>query len=133
MIQGYFLSCVYLVFSSLLFLVDEYREKLLFMLRIRAKLEDDKRFLSAYFYTGIVISVITLFLPIYPGPVVLGDLLVSVFTLVAAIHFKLRLSEKNALSSNLNFTKIKKREVFLGYATMVVALLHFLLPSFVIL
>lgn len=133
MIQGYILSIAYLLFSALLLLLDNHREHLSFLLKARARLEDDCKVLNLYFYSGIAIAILVLFFPIAPGPVVLGDLLVVLFICLCAFHFKLKLSERNKARSNLYFSQYNKNAQRLGYATIAVAMLHFILPSFVIL
>lgn len=133
MLQIYFLSIVYLVFSSLLLLIDYYREKLAFLLRLRAALRDNRKAQHIHFISGLAISILLLFFPISPGPMFLGDLVPSIAIAFESFYFLVSYSEKNrdrGLSFNGTKLEVKRRNA--GYASLLVALLHFLFPSFVL-
>ena len=97
MIQLYLLSVAYLVFSSLLILVDSYRRKLSFMIKVKSRLREDSKRLNIYFAAGLMISLLNLFLPMSPGPAIIGDLVPSLSVLFMAFFFRLLYSEKNIM------------------------------------
>lgn len=133
MLQIYFLSLAYIVLSSLLLLLDYYREPLAFLLKFRAMLRDSKRAQYFYFISGIAISVLALFFPIAPGPMILGDLLPAITVLLQAFYFLIAYSEKNRDRGLVfNGASLEERKRNAGYASLVIALLHFIFPSFVL-
>ena len=97
MIQQYFLILCYLVLSALLFLVDSYRKQLSFVIRIKGILMENRHYLDAYFISGIIIALWALFVPMYPGPVILGDLVPSLWTIYSAFFFRFRFLDSKIL------------------------------------
>ena len=71
-LQFYILSITYLIFSSLLLLVDSYRRGLSFMLKAKSKLKDDEKKRNELFLGGILIALGKLFFPIAPGPIIIA-------------------------------------------------------------
>lgn len=133
MLQIYFLSIAFLGLSSLLLLLDYYREELSFLLRFRAFLRENKKAQYAYFISGIAIAVLLLFFPIYPGPMLLGDFIPAIVAALNAFYFMIAFSEKNK-ERGLSFsgTKLEERKKLAGVISLAVAMLHFLFPSFVL-
>ena len=133
MIQGYFLSVFYLLFSSLIYFQGKYRVELSFMLRFTDALEKDRRKLYAFSIFGLVTFLILILFPESPGPVILGDLIVALMVLYNTIYFFLMIKrkEKSEKSDYLD-TKRGERKIVLGYISLSLAVLHFLLPSFVL-
>ncbi len=133
MLQIYFLSIIYLIFSSLLLLLDYHREQLAFLLRLRSMLRDNRKAQQIHFISGLAISILLLFFPISPGPMILGDFIPSIVIAFESFYFLISYSDKNkdrGLSFNGTKLEVKKRNA--GYASLIVALLHFLFPSFVL-
>ena len=134
MIQAFLLSEVYLVLCGLLLLMDFYRSSLSFLLRFRAFLEENSKSSKVFFLVGIATGALMLCFPISPGPVVLGDLIPSLAVLSAALYFKVEYSESNEDKERaLSGTKLMKARKRAGYAYLAIAILHFILPSFVLL
>ncbi len=133
MIQGYFLSIFHLLLSAMIYLQGKYRVELSFMLRFTDALEKDRRKLYAFSLFGLVTVLILLFFPESPGPVILGDLIVALMVLYNTIYFFLMIKrkEKSEKSDYLD-TKRGERKIVLGYISLSLAVLHFLLPSFVL-
>lgn len=133
MIQGYFLSLFYLIFSSLIYFQGKYRIELSFMLRFTDELEKDRKKLYGFSLLGLLTFLILLFFPQNPGPVILGDLIPSLVVLYNTIYFfmMIKRKEKSGRSDYLD-TKRGERKIILGYISFSVAVLHFLLPSFVL-
>lgn len=134
MIQQYFLSISYLVIAALLFLVDSYRRQISFAIRIKGALMENRKLLDAFFVSGIAISLLALFFPVYPGPVILGDLIPSIWIFYSAFFFRFRYSEKRIEQGEVFFeTSTLDRTAKLGWITALIAVIHFLLPQFVLL
>ena len=133
MIQFYLLAVAYLVFSALLILVDSYRRRLSFMLKAKARIREDMKRLNLYFVAGIAISLLLLFLPIPPGPIVAGDLLPALYILFIAFLLRILYSERNRERSDAFLAGKKSRMKKIGIITLAVALIHFLFPSIVLL
>ena len=133
MIQFYLLAVAYLVFSALLILVDSYRRRLSFMLKAKARIREDMKRLNLYFVAGIAISLLLLFLPIRPGPIVAGDLLPALYILFIAFLLRILYSERNRERSDAFLAGKKSRMKKIGFITLAVALIHFLFPSIVLL
>ena len=133
MIQGYFLSIIYLVMSSFLILLDYYRQRLVFMLRLRALLEENRTFLNIWLITGGIIGLMLLFFPVSPGPTIIGDLLPSFFVLFSSVYFRISLSGRNNDRTRFYYEEKSRYRKGLGFTLLAIATLHFILPSFVLL
>lgn len=135
MIQGYFLSVFFLLFTSLMYYQSKYRIELSFMLRFIAWLEKDKRGLIVYLISGLFITAVLLFLPISPGPVLLGDLIPAIVVFYNTLYFFVTIKRKEKRESNLDWLDKRKGEkkLLLAHLSLAVGVIHFLLPSFVLL
>lgn len=133
MLQIYFLSIAFLILSSMLLLLDYYREELSFLLRFRAFLRENKRAQYVYFISGLVVSILLLFFPIYPGPILLGDFIPAIAIALNSFYFMIAFSEKNKERGlSFNGTKLEERKKLAGIILLSIATLHFLFPSFVL-
>ncbi len=133
MIQGYFLTLVYLVVSSLIYFQSKYRLELAFMLRFTDALERDRRYLYSFSALGLLTFLILLFFPVSPGPKILGDLVPALVVLYNTLYFfiMIKRKEKSERADYLD-RKRSERRIALGWISLSVALLHFLFPSFVL-
>lgn len=133
MIQGYFLSLFYLIMTSLICYQSKYRLELSFMLRFTDNLEKNKKLFVAFISMGFVTTAILLFFPESPGPRILGDLIpaLMVFYNTLYILVMIKRKEKNASPDCLDMRK-GERKIALARLSAAVAVLHFLLPSFVL-
>ena len=141
MIQGYILSVLYLSLSSLMFLQTKYRLQLSFVLRFSSFLVSNKNALNIFSLIGAMIFIILLFFPISPGPRILGDLIPALMVLYETLYFfivPLTTTQKRGREDikkdreYINFSK-EGRKVTLGWISMIVAIVHFAFPSFVLL
>ena len=134
MIQVFLLSEIYLVLCGLLLLMDSYRSSLSFLLRFRAFLQENPKSSKAFFLFGLITGILMLCFPASPGPIVLGDLIPSLAILSAALYFKVEYSESNddkeRAYAGAKLLNARKRA---GYVYLAIAILHFILPSFVLL
>lgn len=134
MIQQYFLSIAYLILVSFLFLVDSYRRQISFAIRIKGALMENRKLLDAFFVSGIIISLLALFFPMHPGPVILGDLIPALWIFYSAFFFRFRYSEKRTEQGEAFFeTFTQDRTTRLGWITALIAAVHFIIPQFVLL
>lgn len=133
MLQIYFLSIVFLILSSFILLLDYYREELSFLLRFRALMRESKKVQFIYFISGIGVAVLMLFFPVYPGPMLLGDFIPAMAVLLNSFYFIVAFSEKNKERGlAFNGTKLEERKKLAGIISLLIAFLHFLFPSFVL-
>lgn len=134
MIQGYFLSVLFLLLSSLLYYQNRYRLELSFLLRFTEKLKRDRRVLYLFFSLGLLTSLVLFFFPISPGPFILGDLIPFLLVLYNTLYFfiDIKRQEKNENQLYVSAQK-EKRRIFLARLSLIVALLHFVFPSLVLL
>ncbi len=135
MIQGYFLSVFFLLLTSLMYYQTKYRMELSFMLRFMDYLESDRRCLVVYLISGLFITSVLLFLPISPGPRWLGDLIPALIVFYNTLYFFVMIKRKEKKESNLDWLDKRKGEkkILLARLSLAVGVIHFLLPSFVLL
>ncbi len=127
MIQFYFLSVSYMLFSSLLMLLDKYRSQLSFMLYIRHKILSRKHYRLFFASSGVFLGLLLLFFPVSPGPMIIGDIFPSVICFALALYY-----------FKLNGEDIKKSTLYSdnkisGFMLLAFTLLHFLFPMLVLL
>ncbi len=134
MIQGYFLSLFYLIVSALIYYQSRYRLELSFMLRFTDNLEKNRKLFYAFISLGLVTVFILLFFPISPGPMILGDLIPALMVLYNTLYILVMIKRKeNNGSPDCLDMKKGERKIALARLSAAVAVLHFLLPSFVLL
>lgn len=134
MIQGYFLSIVFLVLSSLMFLENKYRLKFSLILRLSSFLKSNKKALYLFTAFGFFTFSLLLILPISPGPMILGDLIPSLMILYETLYFLVVYSKSEGKSEReyIDFSK-EGRKVTLGWISLIIAAVHFAFPGFVLL
>ena len=132
-LQFYILSITYLIFSSLLLLVDSYRRGLSFMLKAKSKLKDDEKKRNELFLGGILIVLGKLFFPIAPGPIIIGDLLPAAAVLAESFSVRMFYKSSEAEGTASPIVQNKKKSKRLGFIFLSIAVIHFLFPRFVML
>lgn len=132
-LQFYILSIAYLIFSSLLLLVDSYRRGLSFMLKAKSKLKDDEKKRNELFLGGILIALGKLFFPIAPGPIIIGDLLPAAAVLAESFSVRMFYKSSEAEGTASPIVQNKKKSKRLGFIFLSIAVIHFLFPRFVML
>lgn len=134
MIQGYVLSIIYLLLSSLMFLQNKYRLQLSFVLRFSSFLISNKKALNIFTLTGGVVFLMLILFPISPGPMVLGDLIPALVILYETLYFYIVYGKEDTKKEReyINFSK-EGRKVTIGWISLIVAIVHFVFPSFVLL
>lgn len=134
MIQGYLLSIFYLIFAALLLLQNKYRLQLSFFLKFSSYLKENRRYLNYFSLLGLFITLILVFFPISPGPMVLGDLIPALFILYETLYFFFTYGRDES-ESGKDYLDMKKegRRINLGWCSLIIAVIHFIFPSFVLL
>ena len=125
--QIYLLTVLYLLFTGLFLLIDNYREYLAFLIRYRHLLLASVRARAVSGALGLILSVLNLFFPSSPGPMYLGDLLPAIALFLSAFYY-FTLKEERISNATL-YARGKTR----GTLLILAALFHFLIPSCVIL
>ena len=125
--QIYLLTVLYLLFTGLFLLIDNYREYLAFLIRYRHLLLASVRARAVSGALGLILSVLNLFFPSYPGHMYLGDLLPAIALFLSAFYY-FTLKEERISNATL-YARGKTR----GTLLILAALFHFLIPSCVIL
>ena len=127
MIQFYLLSVLFLCLSAGLLLVDKYGTELLFLINFKNFYRTNKTFRIIFLTGGFVSAAGLIAFPVSPGPVVLGDLLPAVNVIIILSYLLKNLRKTESIVEYNN----DKRNA-LGFATLGVALIHFLFPGIVI-
>jgi len=127
MVQFYLLSVVYLALAAGLLLVDKYGTTFFFLINLKTFYTSKKAVRVVLLSLGLLIALGIVFFPISPGPVVLGDILPASNIVIVLIYF---LRNKGATEGVVDFNNRKRNA--LGFATLGVALIHFLFPQLVI-
>ena len=136
MIQLYLLSVAYLVIGSGFLLSDTHGIKMNFLFSLRFAFRNNRAVRLSLVIGGFLLTIGLALFPIDPGPRIIGDLLpmlniflLSVWYLVEALH---KAEAEELITSVVGRYRERTRER-MGYATLVIALIHFLLPHFVLL
>lgn len=126
--QVYFISVVYLVLASCLLLVDKYGPSMLFLINLQSFYRSRKQYPVIFIVIGLVVAAALVFFPMDPGPMVLGDFIPALTTLVVVFYFLRVYNSKS--DSVVDFNDAKRNA--LGYVSLGVAALHFLFPFIVL-
>lgn len=126
--QVYFVSVVYLVLASCLLLVDKYGSSMLFLINLQSFYRSRKQYPVIFMSLGVIVAAALVLVPMDPGPMVLGDFIPALTTLVVVFYF---LKLYNARTDAVVSFNDSKRNA-LGYVSLGVAALHFLFPSIVL-
>jgi hypothetical protein len=131
MMQLWVISLAYLTYTGLIFITPAIGINNPTLLRIRDYLFVHDRYIIFLMICGYILTLLTLFFPIKPGPIILGDLLVSIFIFLSALNFTIIFANKE--QAILIDEKIIKRHRNYAIIIFIVTFLHFLLPNWVIL
>lgn len=94
MLQIYILSVVYLLIGSGILLVGRYTVRLLFFVDLRKSIQDSPFWQMVLLFSGVLIALALLFFPIEPGPRFLGDLLPALAVLGLVVYYAFALPGK---------------------------------------
>lgn len=151
MMQIYLLSIAYLIIGSGLLLVDYYGGKLLVFLRVKTLFASSSWLQMSLVLGGLLLALAQILFPVSPGPIILGDILPAAVCFGLAFYYlygsyslkkqKRTGEEKKETSTppTLGEDLIEKtgglleanKRIF-GIVVAVVATIHFLFPSLVL-
>lgn len=137
--QTYLLSLAYLFFGSAFLLADRHGVRFPTLLSIRYHFRTKRGVRLTLIALGLLITALLALFPMAPGPVLLGDL-IPLFNVLSLALYYLYLSLKNSEergspdNSVLHATGlyVEHNRWGVGYVTLAVALLHFIIPHFVL-
>lgn len=142
MMQTYLLSLLYLLYGSAFLLADVHGVRFPTLLSLRYQFRMKKGVRLILIILGFAIAALLAFFPVEPGPVLLGDFIPMVNVLSLAVYY-LYLSLKgqeeedgeresdSVLHATGQYVEHNRRNV--GYLTLCVCIIHFLIPHFVLL
>lgn len=96
----------------------------MFLLPLKQALSENKKFRVWFFFAGIVITFFLFLFPILPGPKFLGDFIPAITTFFSSFYF---LTFDNGKVKEV--IKTDDKDKFIGYAVFIIALVHFIYPS----
>lgn len=131
MMQLWLISLSYLLYTGLVYITPSIGIYNPILLRIRDYLFAHEKYIIFLMISGYILTILTLFFPIKPGPMILGDLMVSVSIFISAINFTIIYVKKE--QSIVIDDKIIIRHKKYAIIIFIVTFLHFLLPNWVIL
>lgn len=123
--QIWFLTLCYFALTILVLFLDDYRLTLGFMLAFKHHLIVDGRLRTALLACGIILCVLNLAFPMYPGPAILGDFLPAILCLFIALYYA-----RFADEDRTTYLKVSDRNC--AIALLVFTLVHFLCPQLVL-
>lgn len=127
MAQFYLLSVLYLFLWSGVLLSFRYGTKILILINLRNIFEESGRNRKLSVVVGVCIVLGLSFMPLDPGPSFLGDLIPALTVLVLVIYQVL-----NPLDKVDGYSEDGSKGIILGYISFVVASIHLLFPSIVL-
>ncbi|WP_320130732.1 hypothetical protein [uncultured Sphaerochaeta sp.] len=141
MIQIYLLSVLYLLLGAGFLLSDSYGVRFSLLLSLRYYFRNSKRFRRILILGGIFLVVMLCLYPVDPGPTFLGDLfpMINILGLTLWYIFKAFRSDEPTVGDDNNSVLeatgqyFEKNKRVLGYCTILIAVLHFLVPVSVLL
>jgi len=141
MLQGYFATILYLAFGAGVLLVDYYGGRLLLLIRVRNSLRTSLRTQLSLILGGLALVCLKIFVPVSPGPVLLGDLIPAATCTVLLVYYiylmyefkkkgKTVAQEENRRFEQEIFQRtgklIETNKRNFGFAVLACAALHFL-------
>jgi len=130
MMQIWLITIIFLIYTSLLLLTPQYGVLFPILLNMREFLLHKKVWLIIITITGYFLTIIKCFFPNIPGPFLLGDLFVTISLLFSSIWYTMLLLDKN--KNNILTQERKRLYVRFALINLIIALLHFVLPNWVL-
>ncbi|MDC7238063.1 MAG: hypothetical protein PQJ49_13170 [Sphaerochaetaceae bacterium] len=131
MMQIWFITIIYLVYTGLVLITQEFGVKVPILLNMREYLFTHRKIFIFVMFLGYLLTILNCFIPTIPGPMVLGDLFVTIALLYSSIWYNINLFK----SKGDIIIEQTRRKFNLRMAIIIfnIALLHFLLPHWVLL
>lgn len=131
MMQIWFLTIVYLLYTGLILITPEFGITIPILLNMRDYIFSHRKIFTLVMFLGYILTFLNCFLPTIPGPIILGDLLPTIALLYSSLWYNVTLfKNKETIIIEQN-----KRKFYLRMAIIIfnISLLHFLLPNWVLL
>jgi hypothetical protein len=131
MMQIWFITIIYLVYTGLVLITQEFGVKVPILLNMREYLFTHRKIFIFVMFLGYLLTILNCFIPTIPGPMVLGDLFVTIALLYSSVWYNINLFK----SKGTIIIEQTKRKFNLRMAIIIfnIAILHFLLPHWVLL
>ncbi len=131
MMQIWFITIIYLVYTGLVLITQEFGIKVPILLNMREYLFTHRKIFIFVMFLGYLLTILNCFIPTIPGPMILGDLFVTIALLYSSVWYNVNLFK----SKGEIIIEQTKRKFNLRMAIIIfnIALLHFLLPHWVLL
>ncbi|MCY1152273.1 MAG: hypothetical protein OWP43_07605 [Sphaerochaetaceae bacterium] len=131
MMQIWFITIIYLVYTGLVLITQEFGVKVPILLNMREYLFTHRKIFIFVMFLGYLLTILNCFIPTIPGPMVFGDLFVTIALLYSSIWYNINLFK----SKGDIIIEQTRRKFNLRMAIIIfnIALLHFLLPHWVLL
>ena len=130
MMQIWLITNLYLIYTSLLLLTPQYGVLFPILLNMREYLLNKTIWLKLIIITGYILTIVNCFFPNIPGPLILGDLFVTIALLISSIWYTMLLLGKN--KGNILSQNRKRLYVKFSIINLIVVFLHFILPNWVL-
>ncbi len=130
MMQFWFITIIFLIYTSLLLLTPQYGVLFPILLNMREFLLNKKIWLIIVTISAYFLTFVNCFFPNIPGPFLLGDLFVTISLLISSIWYTMLLIDKD--KNNILTQERKRLYVKFALLNLVIALLHFILPNWVL-
>ncbi|MGD1817238.1 MAG: hypothetical protein ACPKNR_09415 [Pleomorphochaeta sp.] len=131
MMQVWFLTIIYLIYTGLLLITGEYGVKLPILLNMREYLLSKRYLFIIIMFVGYILTIFNCFIPNIPGPIFLGDLFPTIALFVSSLWYNIILfKSKKTLNINQEKRKLYKKMAIFIFS---VAVLHLFFPTWVLL
>lgn len=131
MMQIWFITILYLVYTGLIFITQELGIKAPILLNMREYLFKTRKLFIAVMFLGYTLTILNCFIPTIPGPIVLGDLFVTLALLYSSLWYNINLFKNKGI---IVIDQRKRKSYFRsGIIIFTIAFLHFLFPHWVLL
>lgn len=131
MMQIWFLTIIYLLYTGLILITAEFGITIPILLNMREYLFSHRKTFILVMFLGYILTILNCLLPTIPGPIILGDLLPTLALLYSSLWYNVTLfKNKETIIIEQN-----KKKFYLRMAIIIfnISLLHFLLPNWVLL
>lgn len=131
MMQIWFISIIYLIYTGFLLMTQEYGIRIPILLNMREYVLNKKGLFIFIMFLGYILTLINCFYPNPPGPIILGDLFVTIALIMSSLWYNIILfRSKDKLIINQSNRKLYVKMAILNF---IVAFLHLILPNWVLL
>ena len=131
MMQIWFFTIIYLTYTGLILLTQEFGVKFPILLNMREFLFNHKSALIFVMFLGYILTILNCILPTIQGPILLGDLFPTIALLYSSLWSNVNLFKNN--DSIVLERKKQKMNFRMAIIIFNIAIFHLLLPNWVLL